>query len=150
MVLHGLQALHFSSCRSPARRRGASSASLPPARPLGSTIWSVDARAALGLLRVDFLRTYRDLERVSAAEMLDRLRLPAQARHLALEVFACGFFSADPQEFAGCEWSDFTDNPPQVRRTVAVGFGRAWKSRFITGLADLGLQGWMRLSRLRR
>ncbi|MCA0251454.1 MAG: FAD-dependent oxidoreductase [Actinobacteria bacterium] len=62
----------------------------------------VDARAAFDLLRVDFPRTYRDLDRVSAAEVLDRLRFPAQARHLALEVFARSFF-ADPREFSGGE-----------------------------------------------
>ena len=62
----------------------------------------VDARAALDLLRVDFPGTYSALDGVSAAEVLDRLRFPAQARHLALEVFARSFF-ADPREFAGGE-----------------------------------------------
>ena len=62
----------------------------------------VDVRAAVDLLRVDFPRTYSELDGVSAAEVLDRLRFPAQARHLALEVFARSFF-ADPREFSGGE-----------------------------------------------
>src|SRR5690606_8547416 len=36
------------------------------------------------------------------AEALDRLRFPAQARHLALEVFARSFF-ADPDDFGAGE-----------------------------------------------
>ena len=73
----------------------------------------VDARAAFDLLRVDFPRTYRDLDRVSAAEVLDRLRFPAQARHLALEVFARSFF-ADPRDFSGAELAQigFFGEPP--------------------------------------
>ena len=39
---------------------------------------------------------------VSAADVLDRLRFPEAARHLALEVFARSFF-ADPREFSGAE-----------------------------------------------
>lgn len=62
----------------------------------------VDVRAAVDLLRVDFPRTYSELDGVSAAEVLDRLRFPGQARHLALEVFARSFF-ADPREFSGGE-----------------------------------------------
>ena len=62
----------------------------------------VDVRAAVELLRVDFPRTYSDLDGVSAAQVLDRLRFPHQARHLALEVFARSFF-ADPREFSGGE-----------------------------------------------
>jgi len=62
----------------------------------------VDVREALGLLRVAFPRTYSDLDGVSAAEFLDRLRFPAAARHLALEVFARSFF-ADPREFSAGE-----------------------------------------------
>ena len=67
-----------------------------------SDLARVDARAALDLLRVDFPGTYSELDGVSAAEVLDRLRFPAQARHLALEVFARSFF-ADPREFSGGE-----------------------------------------------
>ncbi len=63
---------------------------------------AVDVDAALGLLDVDFPSTYSALDGVSAAEVLDRLRFPEQARHLALEVFARSFF-ADPREFSGAE-----------------------------------------------
>ncbi|HET6967831.1 MAG TPA: FAD-dependent oxidoreductase [Ornithinibacter sp.] len=62
----------------------------------------VDVEAALGLLDVDFPATYTALDGVSAAEVLDRLRFPEAARHLALEVFARSFF-ADPREFSGAE-----------------------------------------------
>ena len=62
----------------------------------------VDVREALGLLQVRFPQTYTDLDGVSAAEVLDRLRFPDSARHLALEVFARSFF-ADPREFSGGE-----------------------------------------------
>ena len=67
-----------------------------------SDLARVDVRAALELLQVEFPRTYSELDGVSAAEVLDRLRFPAQARHLALEVFARSFF-ADPAEFSGGE-----------------------------------------------
>ena len=62
----------------------------------------VNVPAALGLVNVEFPRTFRDLDGVSAAEVLDRLNFPASARHLALEVFARSFF-ADPREFSGGE-----------------------------------------------
>ena len=62
----------------------------------------VDADAALGLLDVAFPRTYDDYAGRSAAEVLDELRFPDGARHLALEVFARSFF-ADPREFSGGE-----------------------------------------------
>ncbi len=62
----------------------------------------VDVEAALGLLDVEFPATYAELDGVSAAEVLDRLRFPEAARHLALEVFARSFF-ADPREFSGAE-----------------------------------------------
>ncbi len=62
----------------------------------------VDVGAALGLLDVDFPATYPAYEGVSAADVLDRLRFPDGARHLALEVFARSFF-ADPREFSGGE-----------------------------------------------
>ena len=62
----------------------------------------VDVEAALGLLDVEFPATYTELDGVSAAEVLDRLRFPEAARHLALEVFARSFF-ADPREFSGAE-----------------------------------------------
>ena len=63
---------------------------------------AVDVEAALGLLDVDFPATYAALDGVSAADVLDRLRFPDAARHLALEVFARSFF-ADPKEFSGAE-----------------------------------------------
>ncbi|WP_377639604.1 FAD-dependent oxidoreductase [Oryzobacter terrae] len=63
---------------------------------------AVDVEAALGLLDVDFPDTFVALDGVSAAEVLDRLRFPEGARHLALEVFARSFF-ADPREFSGAE-----------------------------------------------
>lgn len=62
----------------------------------------VDIDTALSLLDVDFPETYRQLDGVSAAEFLDRLRFPDRARHLALEVFARSFF-ADPREFSAGE-----------------------------------------------
>lgn len=62
----------------------------------------VDIGRALGLLQVDFPSTYTELDGVSAAELLDRLRFPDRARHLALEVFARSFF-ADPREFSAGE-----------------------------------------------
>ncbi|MBK8461845.1 MAG: FAD-dependent oxidoreductase [Nigerium sp.] len=81
-----------------------------------SDLARVDARAALDLLRVDFPGTYSELDGVSAAEVLDRLRFPAQARHLALEVFARSFF-ADPREFSGesC-WRCSTPTSSAVRK----------------------------------
>ena len=62
----------------------------------------VDVHAALRLLRVRFPGTYAELDGVSAADLLDRLRFPDRARHLALEVFARSFF-ADPREFSAGE-----------------------------------------------
>lgn len=67
-----------------------------------SDLARVDVREALGLLRVAFPRTYSELDGVSAAEFLDRLRFPDSARHLALEVFARSFF-ADPHDFSAGE-----------------------------------------------
>ncbi len=63
---------------------------------------AVDVHAAMALLDVDFPRTFEEYDGVSAAELLDRLRFPAQARHLALEVFARSFF-ADAREFSAGE-----------------------------------------------
>ena len=62
----------------------------------------VNVPAALGLVNVEFPKTFTDLDGVSAAEVLDRLNFPESARHLALEVFARSFF-ADPREFSGGE-----------------------------------------------
>lgn len=65
-------------------------------------IVKVDIDTALSLLDVDFPKTYEELDSMSAAEFLDRLRFPDRARHLALEVFARSFF-ADPQDFSAGE-----------------------------------------------
>ena len=62
----------------------------------------VDVAAALGLLDVDFPATFTAYDGRSAADVLDQLRFPDGARHLALEVFARSFF-ADPREFSGGE-----------------------------------------------
>jgi carotenoid phi-ring synthase / carotenoid chi-ring synthase len=62
----------------------------------------VDVAAALALLDVEFPRTFEDYDGVSAAALLDELRFPEDARHLALEVFARSFF-ADPREFSAAE-----------------------------------------------
>jgi isorenieratene synthase len=67
-----------------------------------SALRHVDARAALGLLDVQFPETYTEYDGISAADVLDGLRFPPQARHLALEVFARSFF-ADPHDFSGGE-----------------------------------------------
>ncbi|WP_308116763.1 FAD-dependent oxidoreductase [Nocardioides sp. TRM66260-LWL] len=63
---------------------------------------AVDVERALALLDVEFPRTFVDHDGVSAADVLDRLGFPDQARHLALEVFARSFF-ADPRDFSGGE-----------------------------------------------
>ncbi len=62
----------------------------------------VDVPAALELLDVDFPSTFSRYDGESASDFLDRLRFPADARHLALEVFARSFF-AHPTEFAAGE-----------------------------------------------
>lgn len=62
----------------------------------------VDVRAAADLLRVDFPATFAAHDGRSAQDLLDALRFPEQARHLALEVFARSFF-ADPREFSAGE-----------------------------------------------
>ena len=62
----------------------------------------VNLDMALSLLDVDFPKTFSDLDGVSAAEFLDRLKFPDRARHLALEVFARSFF-ANPKDFSAGE-----------------------------------------------
>lgn len=62
----------------------------------------VNVPAALELMRVRFPETYSRYDGESAAAFLDRLRFPAGARDLALEVFARSFF-ADPREFGAGE-----------------------------------------------
>src|SRR5215216_5440862 len=63
---------------------------------------AINVRAALELLDVEFPATFSRYDGESAAEFLDRLRFPARARHLALEVFARSFF-AHPNEFSAAE-----------------------------------------------
>jgi len=62
----------------------------------------VDLASALELVRVRFPASYSHYDGESAADFLDRLRFPGQARDLALEVFARSFF-ADPADFAAGE-----------------------------------------------
>lgn len=62
----------------------------------------VNLSAATELIRVSFPRTFSDYDDESAAQFLDRLRFPAAARDLALEVFARSFF-ADPSNFSAAE-----------------------------------------------
>ncbi|MDN5792487.1 MAG: FAD-dependent oxidoreductase [Brevibacterium aurantiacum] len=63
---------------------------------------NVDIPAAVELIDVEFPATYRRYDGESAADFLNRLRFPDEARHLALEVFARSFF-ADPQDFSAGE-----------------------------------------------
>jgi isorenieratene synthase len=63
---------------------------------------AVNVPAALELLDVEFPNTFSRYDGESAAEFLDRLRFPAAARHLALEVFARSFF-AHPDDFSAGE-----------------------------------------------
>ncbi len=63
---------------------------------------AVNVPAALELLDVEFPSTFTRYDGESAAEFLDRLRFPARARHLALEVFARSFF-AHPDQFSAGE-----------------------------------------------
>ncbi|GAA1559367.1 FAD-dependent oxidoreductase [Brevibacterium picturae] len=62
----------------------------------------VDIPAAVELIDVEFPASYRRYDGESAADFLDRLRFPDEARHLALEVFARSFF-ADPEDFSAGE-----------------------------------------------
>lgn len=66
------------------------------------TLSAVNVRAALELMRVRFPETFSAYDGESAAMFLDRLRFPAAARDLALEVFARSFF-ASPDDFAAGE-----------------------------------------------
>lgn len=63
---------------------------------------NVGLASALELIDLKFPSSLRRYDGESAAEFLDRLRFPAGARHLALEVFARSFF-AHPQDFAARE-----------------------------------------------
>ncbi|WP_121157441.1 FAD-dependent oxidoreductase [Micromonospora pisi] len=54
---------------------------------------TMDGEAALPLLAYHPKRTYLDLDRVTAQELLDSLRLPDRARAMLFEVFAHSFFN---------------------------------------------------------
>ncbi len=66
------------------------------------TLAKVDVRAALELMTPAFPEAFAHYDGESAAAFLDRLRFPAAARHLALEVFSRSFF-ASPHDFAAGE-----------------------------------------------
>ncbi|MGI5122468.1 FAD-dependent oxidoreductase [Marinactinospora thermotolerans] len=62
----------------------------------------VNVVAALHLLDVDVPGVYERLDHVDAVELLERIRFPATARHLAFEVFSRSFF-ADPRLLSAAE-----------------------------------------------
>jgi len=62
----------------------------------------MNPKAALALLDVRVPEVYRLLDGVSAAEFLEQVRFPSQARDLAFEVFSRSFF-ADPRELSAAE-----------------------------------------------
>ncbi|MFF5639700.1 FAD-dependent oxidoreductase [Streptomyces sp. NPDC012825] len=62
----------------------------------------MNPRAALPLLDVRLPGVHRQYDDVSARELLDRIRFPEKARHLAFEVFSRSFF-ADPGELSAAE-----------------------------------------------
>ncbi|WP_431949836.1 FAD-dependent oxidoreductase [Actinacidiphila sp. bgisy167] len=62
----------------------------------------MNPRAALPLLDVRVPDVYEQLDKVSAADFLDRIRFPEQARDLAFEVFSRSFF-ADPRQLSAAE-----------------------------------------------
>lgn len=72
-----------------------------PSMPMRQ-LMRVNLQAALELVRVRFPEAFSAYDGQDAAGFLDRLRFPAGARHLALEVFARSFF-ADPREFSAGE-----------------------------------------------
>ncbi|MEU1542512.1 FAD-dependent oxidoreductase [Actinacidiphila glaucinigra] len=71
-----------------------------------SFTWSglagMNPRQALALLDVRVPDVYERLDHISAAEYLDRVRFPEDARHLAFEVFSRSFF-ADPHQLSAAE-----------------------------------------------
>lgn len=67
-----------------------------------SAMAGLSPRAALALLDVRVPHVYRRLDGVSAADFLDRVRFPEEARDLAFEVFSRSFF-ADPRELSAAE-----------------------------------------------
>ncbi|MFI1017841.1 FAD-dependent oxidoreductase [Streptomyces sp. NPDC020965] len=63
---------------------------------------AMNPRAALPLLDVRVPEVYERFDGVSARELLDRIRFPRAADHLAFEVFSRSFF-ADPRELSAAE-----------------------------------------------
>ncbi|MCP9956305.1 FAD-dependent oxidoreductase [Streptomyces sudanensis] len=59
-------------------------------------------RAALPLFDVRVPEVYERFDRVGAADLLERIRFPEAARHLAFEVFSRSFF-ADPRGLSAAE-----------------------------------------------
>jgi isorenieratene synthase len=57
----------------------------------------VDGPAATALLKYDRAQTYRDFDKVSAADYLDRLAMPDRARALLFDVFAHSFFNHETE-----------------------------------------------------
>ena len=62
----------------------------------------VDRSLASALLEFDRVRTYAAYDRMSAAELLDRLAMPDRARAVLFEVFAHSFFNRE-DEFSAAE-----------------------------------------------
>ncbi|MGP4112619.1 FAD-dependent oxidoreductase [Streptomyces sp. 4N509B] len=62
----------------------------------------MNARAALPLLDVRVPEVYERLDHVSAHDLLESIRFPTAARHLAFEVFSRSFF-ADPRRLSAAE-----------------------------------------------
>ncbi|MDA0567521.1 FAD-dependent oxidoreductase [Streptomonospora sp. S1-112] len=62
----------------------------------------VNTAAAAQLLDVDVPGVYARLDRVAAPDLLEAVRFPASARHLAFEVFSRSFF-ADPRHLSAAE-----------------------------------------------
>ncbi|MES4891200.1 FAD-dependent oxidoreductase [Streptomyces sp. NPDC096012] len=63
---------------------------------------TLDPVAALPLLDVRVPEVYARLDDISAHDLLDAVRFPAKARHLAFEVFSRSFF-ADPRQLSAAE-----------------------------------------------
>ncbi|GAA3751637.1 isorenieratene synthase [Spinactinospora alkalitolerans] len=62
----------------------------------------VNVAAALQLLDVDVPGVYERLDHIDALDLLERIRFPRAARHLAFEVFSRSFF-ADPRLLSAAE-----------------------------------------------
>lgn len=85
---------------------------LPPANLLALLVRSPSLRLrdlrhadrvlASALLEFDRVRTYADFDGMTAAELLDRLRLPERARAVLFEVFSHSFFNRE-EDFSAAE-----------------------------------------------